>query len=99
MNKSSRSILLKRFLNNIGQSVLYINTIAVALSNLPEQDFKKDDNLSIYWRPKDSKDKMDDLVINSRRYALSGALIFVQDSLISYINSLIKILRLPSPKL
>lgn len=97
MNKSSRSILLKRFLNNIGQSVLYINTIAVALSNLPEQDFKKDDNLSIYWRPKDSKDKMDDLVINSRRYALSGALIFVQDSLISYINSLIKILRLPSP--
>lgn len=99
MSQSSSSILLKRFLKKIGQSVLFINTIVVALSNLSKTEIEKiekDGGLSIYWQPKESKDEMDDLLKNSRRYALSSSLVLVQDSLIDYINALSRILNLNS---
>ena len=100
MSQSSSSILLKRFLKKIGQSVLFINTIVVALSNLSKTEIEKiekikkiekDGGLSIYWQPKESKDEMDDLLKNSRRYVLSSSLVLVQDSLIDYVNALSRI--------
>lgn len=96
MNKlsNSGSIFLKRFLKNIGQSVLFINTVVVSLSHLSKVDIDKDDSLSIYWSPPKDSEEMQNLLKSSRRYVLSSALVLVQNSLMDYIKSFYKVLSL-----
>lgn len=74
---------LQYLLHEIGHSVHNLNTIAVALSNLP--DFPQvNPALNITWSPKD----ISAATINARRFAVRAAIVLAAETLFEYMHKL-----------
>lgn len=71
------------FLNNVGQTVHYLNTTVVALSGLEQGSFKKPDDLDITWAPAD-------IVASARKsrlFLVKSSLAFVSTALTEYVDT------------
>lgn len=86
-NNYNKSPFLKYFLNEIGKSVISINTIYVGLEGVSNGKAKKPDLLSIYWDPKDLKTASTD----AKYYIFHSSLVYIQASILSYFKSVNKI--------
>ena len=81
------SIELKKILKEIGESVHSMNTIAVALSYLPDKGkVKVPEGLDISWEPKNIKDSK----FKSRNYAERSSYVYSAESLFEYLESISK---------
>lgn len=74
---------LKFVLNEIGYSVHNLNTIAVALSNLPANSVPNP-ALNIKWEPKN----LEQCCIASRRFAVRSSLVFAVEALFEYMSNI-----------
>jgi len=74
---------LKFFLNEIGYSVHNLNTIAVALSNLPANSVPNPE-LNIKWEPKN----LEKSCIAARRFAVRSSLVFAVEALFEYMSNI-----------
>ena len=72
---------LRSVLDEIGYSVHNLNTIAVALSNLPSDSFV-DPALNIKWKPKSVSTSS----IAARRFAVRSSIVFAAETLFEYMN-------------
>lgn len=79
----SKSIYLKKLLDEIGGSINSINTIAVSLSSL-KSSTKVPDGLNITWKPSD----VPAAARNARRFANRSALVFHAEILFEYLSDL-----------
>ncbi|MCJ8321447.1 MAG: hypothetical protein MJK12_17560 [Colwellia sp.] len=70
-------------LDEIGYGVHNLNTIAVALSNLPS-DSRVDPALNIKWEPKNVNTSS----IAARRFAVRSSIVFAAETLFEYMNSI-----------
>lgn len=78
---------LKKFLKEVGESVHSMNTIAVALSYLPnEGKVSVPEGLDISWEPKNIKDSK----FKSRNYAARSSYVYSAESLFEYLESISK---------
>lgn len=80
------SIELKKFLLDIGDSVHSMNTIAVALSLLPNEKVKVPDGLEISWDPKNLTHSK----LMARNYAERSSYVYAVESLFEYIDNISK---------
>ncbi|ETN96872.1 hypothetical protein [Zhouia amylolytica] len=81
------SIELKKLLKEIGESVHSMNTIAVALSYLPDKGkIKVPEGLDISWEPKNIKDSK----FKSRNYAERSSYVYSAESLFEYLEGISK---------
>lgn len=78
------TIELKKFIREIGDSVHSMNTIAVGLSKLNENNLDIPKGLEISWQPKNIKTSK----MKSRNYAEKSAIIFSVESFYVYLNSI-----------
>ncbi|EML9467331.1 hypothetical protein R8O71_000083 [Klebsiella michiganensis] len=74
---------LKFFLNEIGYSVHNLNTIAVALSNLPANSVPNPE-LNIKWEAKN----LEKSCIAARRFAVRSSLVFAVEALFEYMSNI-----------
>lgn len=74
---------LQYLLNEIGHSVHNLNTIAVALSNLPNSPHVNP-ALNITWNPKD----LSSSAVNARRFAIRSAIVLAAETLFEYMHKL-----------
>ncbi len=74
---------LQKMLNEIGNSVHNLNTIAIALSNLPQLS-AVNPALNIKWEPKDISKSS----VNARRFAVRSSLVFAVEALYEYMNGI-----------
>jgi hypothetical protein len=77
---------LKKLLNEIGNSVHSMNTIAVALSIMPNNSVETPTGLDISWKPKD----LDRSKIIARNYAERSTYVYVAESLFEYLTEISK---------
>lgn len=78
------SLELKKFLNEVVDSVHSMNTIAVALSLLPEGDINKPKGLDISWKPKD----LEYSKMMSRNFAERSSYVYASESLFEYLDNI-----------
>lgn len=74
---------LKNLLDEIGHGVHNLNTIAVALSNLP-QNSSVNPALNIKWEPKN----IDASSFSARRFAVRSSVVLAAESLFEYMDSI-----------
>ena len=80
------SLELKKFLKDVGDAVHSMNTIAVALSLIPNKDITIPKGLDISWNPKDiEKSKL-----MSRNYSERSSYVYAAESLFEYLDSISK---------
>jgi len=79
----TESKYLSSFLDEIGYSVHNLNTIAVALSNLPS-DSHVDPALNIKWEPKNVNVSS----IAARRFAIRSSIVFTVEILYEYMDNI-----------
>ncbi len=79
----TESKYLKFVLNEIGYSVHNLNTIAVALSNLPANS-APNSALNIKWKPKN----LEQTCIAARRFAVRSSLVFAVEALFEYMSNI-----------
>jgi len=80
------SLELKKFLKDVGNSVHSMNTIAVALSLLPNENVTTPKGLEISWNPKDLQySKM-----MSRNYSERSSYVYAAESLFEYLDNISK---------
>ena len=81
------SIELKKFLKEVGESVHSMNTIAVALSYLPDKGkIEIPKGLDVSWKPKDIKNSK----FKSRNYAERSSYVYSAESLFEYLEGISK---------
>jgi hypothetical protein len=80
------TIELKKLLKEIGDSVHSMNTIAVALSIMPNDNIQVPQGLDISWHPK----QLDNSKITSRGFAERSAIVYAAESLFEYLDSISK---------
>lgn len=80
------SLELKKFLKDIGNSVHSMNTIAVALSLLPNRNVTIPEGLEISWNPKD----LEYSKIMSRNYSERSSYVYAAESLFEYLDNISK---------
>jgi len=78
------TIELKDFLKEIGDSVHSMNTIAVALSTMPNENPEIPDGLDISWKPQN----LNRSKTISRNYAERSALVYAAESLFQFLESI-----------
>ncbi|MBA0035496.1 hypothetical protein HS962_04470 [Pantoea sp. BIGb0393] len=79
----TESKYLRSILDEIGYSVHNLNTIAVALSNLPSNSVR-DPSLNIKWEPKG----LEQSCVSARRFAVRSSLVFAVEALFEYMGSI-----------
>ncbi|WP_157395697.1 hypothetical protein [Ursidibacter arcticus] len=89
-NNCNKSPFLKYFLDEIGKSVISINTIYVGLEGVSNRKVEKPDSLSIYWNPKDLKKASED----AKYYIFHSSLVYIQTLILSYFKSVNKISKI-----
>lgn len=77
---------LKNLIKDIGNTVHSMNTIAVALSIMPETNFEIPQNLDISWKPKE----IDQSKIRARNFAERSSYVYVAESLFEYLEKISK---------
>jgi len=80
------TIELKKLLKEIGDSVHSMNTIAVALSIMPNDNIQISQGLDISWHPK----QLDNSKITSRSFAERSAIVYAAESLFEYLDLISK---------
>ena len=78
------TIELKKFLKDVGNSVHSMNTIAVALSLLPDNDIVIPKGLEISWKPKN----IEHSILMSRNFAERSAYVYASESLFEYLENI-----------
>ena len=81
-----KSVELKKLYAEIGQSIHSMNTIAVSLSIMPDENVKVPDTLQISWSPRNiSFSKR-----VSRSYAERSAVVYATESFFEYLDNISK---------
>ncbi|WP_165733352.1 hypothetical protein [Polaribacter sp. 20A6] len=80
------SLELKNFLRDVGESVHSMNTIAVALSLLPNKTKTPPKGLEISWKPKN----LNTSKLKARHYAESASYVYSAESLFEYLEQISK---------
>jgi len=80
------SLELKKFLKDIGDAVHSMNTIAVALSLLPNKEIPIPKGLDISWKPKD----LEKSKLMSRNYSERSSYVYAAESLFEYLDNISK---------
>jgi hypothetical protein len=73
---------LKQFLDRVGDAVHSVNTICVGLSGVAAGVIVKPPDMTITWSSRDPTTAS----ARARAFALRGALVFVQEALLDYLN-------------
>lgn len=85
MKVNLETIELKKLLNEIGNSVHSMNSIAVALSLMPN-NIVIPDGLDVSWKPKN----LEQSKIRARTYAEKSTYVYVAENLFEYLNAISK---------
>lgn len=80
------SLELKKFMIDVGNSVHSMNTIAVALSLLPDDNVATPASLNISWNPKN----LEYSKILARNYAERSSYVYAAESLFEYLRTISK---------
>ena len=80
------SLELKKFMTDVGNSVHSMNTIAVALALLPNDNVVTPDSLNISWNPKNIEYSK----ILARNYAERSSYVYAAESLFEYLKTISK---------
>lgn len=80
----ANSLFLKKFLNNVGNSINALNTTCIGISGVSSGKIEKPDSLHISWDPKDCKLVCD----TSKIYIIKSAYVFLAEATIEYFDSI-----------
>lgn len=84
---SMKTPTLKRYLDSVGKTVHYLNTIVVGLAGVENEICKKPESLDVSWNPADPKSSSR----SARAYVLKSSIVFVAAELSEYVNELSKL--------
>jgi hypothetical protein len=73
----------KRFLDEVGKAVHYLNTVVVGLAGVEAEICKKPDSLDVSWSPLDPRSSSR----SARSYVLKSSIIFLAAELSAYVNA------------
>ena len=79
-----KSHALKKLHKSVGDSIHAMNTIAVSLSRLPNENVKPPEELRISWAPKNTKFSK----VISRSYAERAAIVYATESFFEYLKNI-----------
>lgn len=78
---------LKSYLNAVGRTVHYLNTVVVGLAGVETEVCKKPESLDVSWNPSDPKTSSR----SARAYVLKSSIVFLAAELSEYVNELLKL--------
>ncbi|WP_069297108.1 hypothetical protein [Methylophaga muralis] len=78
---------LKRYLDSVGRTVHYLNTVVVGLAGVETEICKKPESLDVSWNPTDPKSSSR----LARAYVLKSSIVFLAAELSEYVNELLKL--------
>lgn len=84
---SMKTPALKRYLDAVGKTVHYLNTVVVGLAGVENEICKKPESLDISWNPTDPKSSSR----SARAYVLKSSVVFLAAELSEYVNELLKL--------
>ncbi|MDA3876132.1 MAG: hypothetical protein PF483_03475 [Halothiobacillus sp.] len=76
----------KRYLDEVGKAVHYLNTVVVGLAGVETEICKKPDSLDVSWNPSDARSSSR----SARSYVLKSSIVFLAAELSAYVNELLK---------
>ena len=80
------TIEFKKLIEDIGNTVHSMNSIAVALSVMPNTEFKVPENLDVSWKPKNIEQSKK----RARNFAGKSAYVYVAENLFEYLDNISK---------
>ena len=80
------SLEFKKLIEKIGNTVHSMNTIAVALSVMPTEEFEVPEKLDVSWKPK----QIEESKKRARNFAGKSAYVYVAENLFEYLDEISK---------
>jgi hypothetical protein len=84
---SMKTPALKRYLDAVGRTVHYLNTVVVGLAGVETEVCKKPESLNVSWNPTDPRSSSR----SARAYVLKSSIVFLAAELSEYVNELLKL--------